>query len=57
MNQPKKLTRTQKEIVHSQGYNVDEWMVRRETSFHLFLVHKQTGRRVTVDNYIRRARR
>lgn len=57
MKQPKKLTRTQKEIVHSQGYNVDEWMVRRETEFHLFLVHKDTGRRITIDNYIRRARR
>lgn len=57
MKQAKKLTRRQKEIVYSQGYNVDEWMVRRETGFHLFLVHKETGRRVTIDNYIRRARR
>ena len=57
MKQPKKLTRTQKEIVHSQGYNVDEWMVRRETEFHVCLVHKDAGRRVTIDKCIRRARR
>ena len=55
MKQTKKLTRTQKEIVHSHGYNVDEWMVRRETEFHLYLIHKNTGKRLTVDNYIRRA--
>lgn len=55
MKQPKKLTRMQKEIVHSHGYNVDEWMVRRETEFHLYLIHKNTGKRLTVDNYIRRA--
>ena len=57
MRRPKKLTTTQEEIDEAQGYNVDEWMVRRETEFHLFLVHKDTGRRVTIDNYIRRARR
>ena len=57
MKQPHKLTRTQQEINNSQGYNPDEWTVRRETEFHLFLVHKDTGRRVTIDNYIRRARR
>ena len=53
MKQPKKLTRNQKEVVHSHGYNVDEWMLRKETEFKLYLVHKSTGKRITVDNFIR----
>lgn len=54
MKQPKKLTRTQKEIVHSHGYNVDKWMLRKETPFKLYLVHKENGKRLTVDNFKRR---
>lgn len=54
MKQAKKLTRRQKEIVYSQGLNVDEWALRKESSSYLFLIHKATGQRRTVDNFIHR---
>lgn len=54
MKQPKKLTRTQKEILSSQDMRADEYMLEKESEFYLYLVHKTTGKRVKADNFFRR---
>ena len=54
MKQPKKLTRTQKEILSSQDMRPDEYMLEKESEFYLYLVHKTTGKRVKADNFFRR---
>lgn len=55
MKQGKRLTRTQKEVISSHGYNANEWMLVKETEFYLYLVHKDnSNKRLTVDNFKRR---
>ena len=52
MKQPKKPTRNQKEIIRSNGLNEKDWMVVRESDFYINLVHKKTGQRKRIDNYL-----
>lgn len=54
MKQGKRLTRNQKEVISSHGYNATEWMLHKESEFYLYLVHKTDGRRLTVDKFKRR---
>lgn len=56
MKQGKRLTRNQKEVISSHGYDATEWLLVRETESHLYLVHKNDNKkRLTVDNFKRRA--
>ena len=55
MKRGKRLTRNQKEIVNSHGYNPTEWMLVADTEFYLYLVHKDNNnKRLIVDNFKRR---
>ena len=54
MKQPSKPTRAQKEIIASHDLVVNEWMVINATEFYLYLIHKTTGRKKTIDNFKRR---
>ena len=56
MKQPSKPTRAQKEIIASHDLVVHEWMVINATEFYLYLIHKTTGRKKTIDNLKRRKR-
>lgn len=56
MKQAKKPTRTQKEIIASHDLVVNEWMVINATEFYLYLIHKTTGKKKTIDNFKRRKR-
>ena len=56
MKRPSKPTRNQKEIIASHDLIVDEWMVVNATEFYLFLIHKTTGRKKTIDIFTRRKR-
>lgn len=54
MKQPKKLTRTQKEIVSSHGLKADEWALVEETEFYYKLINKETGIVKSVDKFRRK---
>lgn len=54
MKQPKKLTRTQKEIVSSHGLKADEWALVEETDFFYKLINKTSGVRKSVDKFRRK---
>lgn len=54
MKQPKKLTRTQKEIVSNHGLNADEWALIEETDFYYKLINKTSGVRKSVDKFRRK---
>lgn len=54
MKQPKKPTRTQKEVIRSHYLNEKEYMVLRESDFYLTLIHKATGKAKIIDNFIRK---
>lgn len=54
MKQPKKPTRTQKEVIRSHYLNEKEYMVLRESDFYLTLIHKATGKTKIIDNFIRK---
>ena len=56
MKQAKKPTRNQKEIIASHDLVVNEWMVINATEFYLYLIHKKTGKKKTIDNFKRRKR-
>lgn len=51
MKQPKRLTLEQKQAVSAAGYLPDNWQLERETEFYLYIVHKRTRTRRTVDRY------
>lgn len=54
MKQPKKLTRTQKEIVSNHGLRPDEWSLVEETEFYYKLMNKETGIVKSVDKFRRK---
>lgn len=54
MKQAKKLTRKQKIIVSSHCLNAEHWALIEETDFHLKLINKLTGKKKTIDKFIRR---
>ena len=54
MKQPKKLTRTQKEVVANHGLKPDEWSLVEETEFYYKLVNKETGIVKSVDKFRRK---
>lgn len=54
MKNPKKLTRTQKEIVSSHGLNAKNWALVEETEFYLKIVNKDSGNTRMVDKFKRR---
>lgn len=54
MKNPKKLTRTQKEIVSSHGLIVKNWALVEETEFYLKIVNKDSGKTRMVDKFKRR---
>ena len=54
MKQPKKLTRTQKEIVSNHGLKIDEWALVEETEFYYKLINKTSGVRKSVDKFRRK---
>lgn len=55
MKRGRRLTKNEKEVVSSHGYNANEWMLHKATDFYLYLVHKEnSNRRLTVDNFKRR---
>lgn len=54
MKQPKKLTRTQKEIVSSHGLKADEWVLVEETDFYYKLINKTSGVKKPVDKFRRK---
>lgn len=54
MKQPKKLTRTQKEIVSGHGLKTDEWALVEETEFYYKLINKTSGVRKSVDKFRRK---
>lgn len=56
MKQPRKPTRNEKEVMSSHDLVVNEWMVIKATEFYLYLIHKQTGKKKTIDNFKRRSK-
>ena len=54
MKNPKKLTRTQKEIVSSHGLNPNDWALIEETEFYYKLINKTSGIKKSVDKFKRR---
>lgn len=54
MKQPRKLHRNEKEILSSHGFKANDWMLKKKTEFHLYLVNKKTGKSEIVDNFKRR---
>lgn len=54
MKQAKKLTRRHKEVLSAHHMKADEWSLVRESEFYLYVVHKITGQRRTVDKYRRK---
>lgn len=53
MNNPKPLTRKQKECVSAHYMNPRQWMLVDETEFYLKIINKSTGRRRTIDKFRR----
>lgn len=51
MKNPKKLTRTQKEIVSAHYLNAKDWSLMMETEFYLKIVHKTNGTVKTIDKF------
>lgn len=51
MKRPKRLTRTQKEIISNHGLKPDEWALIVETEFYYRLINKQTGTIKSVDKF------
>lgn len=57
MKNPKRLTRTQKEIVSSHGLKADEWALVEETEFYYKLIHKTTKKTKITDKFMRGIKR
>lgn len=57
MKNPKRLTRTQKEIVSSHGLKADEWALVEETEFYYKLIHKTTKKTKITDKFMRGTKR
>lgn len=53
MKNPKKLTRAQKEVLSSQGFFPEHWLLCEELEFHLKLIHKGTGKIKFTDKFRR----
>lgn len=51
MKNPKKLTRTQKEIVSAHGLNTEHWSLVQEMEFYLRIINKQTGQTRMIDKF------
>lgn len=55
MKRGRRLTRNEKEVVSSHGYNANEWMIVKASECYLYLVHKEnSNRRIIIDNFKRR---
>lgn len=54
MKNPRKLTRTQKEIVSAYGLNARNWALVEETEFYLKIINKESGKARTVDKFRRK---
>lgn len=54
MKQPKKPSRRQKECMSAHYLDWKKWMIVEETEFYLKIINKETGRRKTIDKYLRR---
>lgn len=57
MKQPKKLTRTQKELLSAQGYVADGWMLIEETERCLTIINKESGETNIADKYTKKGAR
>ena len=51
MKNPKKLTRTQKEMVSAHGLNAEHWSLVQEMEFYLRIINKQTGQTRMIDKF------
>jgi len=49
MKQPKRLTRSQKEIISRNRLNPDSWMLVSVSGTRLEIIHKETGNVRTID--------
>ncbi|MGO4890327.1 DUF6906 family protein [Anaerobacillus sp. MEB173] len=47
----KRLNKKQKVLVQENGLNPSEWLVTKNLSDKLYLVHRETGKEKSVDNY------
>lgn len=55
MKRGRRLTRNEKEVVNSHGYNPSEWMIVKTSECYLYLVHKEnSNRKVIIDCFKRR---
>jgi len=48
MKQPKKLTRSQKELVANEGLVPENWMLVNEDNISICIVHKKSGSRKVI---------
>ncbi len=48
MKQPKKLTRTQKEVLESKGLQWKNWMLLQEDNISYCFIHKASGKRRVI---------
>lgn len=53
----RRLTRDEKEVVSSHGYNPNDWMLAEEMEFYLKLVHKETKQIKIIDKFKRGKKR
>lgn len=57
MKRPKALTRTQKQVISSHGFNANDWLLLEEWEFYYKLIHKVTGRIIITDKFFRGKKR
>lgn len=48
MKQPKRLTRTQKELLTKKGFNWHEWLLLDETQEHYKFIQKKTNKFILI---------
>lgn len=48
MKQPKRLTRTQKELLTKMGFNWHEWLLLDETQEHYKFIKKKTNKFILI---------
>ena len=57
MKQAKKPTRSQKEVISSNGLIASQWAVIDETDFYLKLINKENGQKKSIDRFVRKGNR
>lgn len=57
MKQPKKLTRSQKQVVSGNSLDCCEWMLVEETELYLQIINKLTGETRYVEKVRKRRKR